>query len=174
MVLFKLKRVILKKLKNIEVEGTVFVNQDLQVEGEIKGITVLENTIPMDIIQIGGERLTTWKLDLSNFISPAKYGKVINLIDSKSNYLATLDEKKHGVIYQMEVICLETPNRKDIRFILTNNKCLWNGSSNNIGNEEEVIDVISSYEWKKGKRIVEIDKFRDEYNYGCTSILFFT
>ena len=145
-------------------EGNVYVNQDLHVEGEIKGVTVLENSIPMDIIQMAGERLTTWKLDLSNFTSPSKYGRVLNLLDSKSNYLATLDEKTHGVIYQMEVICIETPNRTDIRFILTNNKS-WTGSSNNLGNEEEVIDVISSYEWKKGKRIVEENIFRDEYNY---------
>ena len=75
----------IKEVKNIEVEGTVFVNQDIQVEGEIKGARVLENTIPMDIIQMAGEILTTWKLDLSNFTSPGKYGGVFNLIDSKFN-----------------------------------------------------------------------------------------
>ena len=70
----------IKEVKNIEVEENVFINQDLLVEGEIKGATVIENNIPMDVIQIAGEKITTWKLDLSKFSSPEQYGNVLNLI----------------------------------------------------------------------------------------------
>lgn len=177
----------IKDVKNIEVEENIYINQDIIVEGEIKGATVLENTIPMDIIQISGERLTTWKIDLSKFTSPSQYGGVFNLLESKFNYLARLDEKTHGIVYQMEVICLETPNRTDVRFILTNSKTWKCSTHNNVNNvikvnlgskdededDNKVIDVISSYEWKKGKRIVEVNKFRDEYNYNIVPYYFY-
>ena len=125
----------------------------------------------MDIIQISGEKITTWKIDLSKFISPDKYGSVIKLIDSNINYLARLDEETHGVVYQMEVTCIETPNRTDIRFILSNSE-KWKGIEN-ISMDDDSIDVVSSYEWRKGKRIVETDKFKDEYNYGGSPYYFY-
>ena len=73
--------------------------------------------------------------------------------------MTCLDETLQGLIYEMEVICIETPNRQDIRFIVS--------QDDNLSDEIEgsFIDIISSYVWKKGNRTIEREKIKFDWNY---------
>lgn len=145
-------------VQNLEVEGKIFVNDSLEVEGSIMGYTVTTNLIPTRVLETAGEIVTTCQLDLRDFISPSRYNGLITRVNTTCKYLMKIDEEIQGVIYQMEVICLETPNRQDIRFMVSNYQ--------NVGEiEEDMIDVVSSYEWKKGKRNVESEKFKFDWDY---------
>ena len=94
-------------IQNMEVEDNLFVCQDLHVEGEIKGFSIKDNC---QVLNIGGEIITTIKLDLSKFVSPSHYGGVISPRDTYKGILLT-DENINGIIYEMEVTCLTELNR---------------------------------------------------------------
>ena len=146
-------------VQNLEIEGNLFINNTVEVEGKIEGYTHLGMGIPCKSLEIAGEIISTWKLDLSLFDSPTTYGKIIPKKEAGSNVITDLDETIHGLIYEMEVICIETPSRQDVRFLIS--------EKDNLGclEQEEFIDLISSYEWTKGKRILEKEKIKFDWNY---------
>lgn len=97
-------------------------------------------------------------------ISPSNYGGIISFKNQNIHYLGNLTQEKQGILYQMEVTCLETPNRGDLRFILSREaNYIWGQVPKSEGHE--YLDVISSYEWKKGKRIIELDKYKYDWDY---------
>ena len=149
-------------IENIEVDDNIFINGDLHVAGEIKGFKLNDMS---QVLNLAGEIITTLKIDLSYFISPAIYGGVISYRDSFLGNILSLDEKINGLIYSIEVMCIETPNRQDLRFIVSENSNLKRGIVPEIKEGNGNLDIISSYEWTKGKRIVETDKFKFDWEY---------
>lgn len=145
-------------VQNLEVEGHIFVNNSLEVEGSIRGYSVTSNLIPTRVLETAGEIVTTCQLDLRDFISPTRYNSLITKDNTNSKYVMQIDEEIQGVIYQIEVICLETPNRQDMRFMVSSYQ-------NIVELDSDMIDLVSSYEWKKGKRIVEEEKFKFDWDY---------
>ena len=145
-------------VQNLEVEGHIFVNNSLEVEGSIRGYSVTTNLMPTRVLETAEEIVTTCQLDLRDFISPTRYNSLITKDNITSKYVMKIEEEIQGLIYQMEVMCLETPNRQDIRFMVS--------SYQNVGEiDSDMIDLVSSYEWKKGKRIVESEKFKFDWDY---------
>ena len=153
------------QIHNMEVEENLFVSGDLYAENEIKGCAL--NSIS-NVLNIGGNVITTLKIDLQNFISPSNYGGIISPESNNLGLLLTLDEKVNGLLYRMEVTCVSEPNRHDFRFLVSDVNAFKKG---NVPEKMItypdclVLDLISSYEWEKGKRIVEVDKFKFDWDY---------
>ncbi len=153
----------IQRVRNIEVEGHLFVNNTLEIEGSVEGYPMTQTYMPTRVLEIGGEIITTGELDLADLVSPDTYGSLIYQESRKNNYLMEIEESVQGIIYQMEIICVETPNRQDIRFLVSTDST-WRKEKII---EDNFIDLVSSYEWKKGKRIVaeEVFKFDWDYNH---------
>ena len=148
-------------VSNLEVLDNIYVDQDLYVEGELRGLQIEK----MDILNISGTIITTIKIDLSNYKSPKHYGCIIG---HNNGWIPKLDTH-NGLIYRTEITCLETPNRTDIRFILSNLQNLRVGCQMEKLSEykkENHFELAASYEWCRGKRVVEEELFKLDYNYG--------
>ena len=162
----------ISNVENMEIINNLYVDEDVYVEGEIKGQQL--NTVS-NVINIGGEVITTLKINLSNYMSPHNYGGII--YPEKEIYGSLLDLKEtiNGLVYQVEITCISAPNRGDIRFFLCNIPDLKRGFvlekllSYDMDN---TIYLTSNYEWKKGSRLVIDNKIQTEMDYDGTYSLY--
>lgn len=155
-------------VNNLEVDN-LYIDGEIHLDGTLKGTkNNFNNKLELESLEISGDIITVCQLNLEKLESPSHYGGIVSYPNQKYDYLAILNEKKQGLIYQMEVMCVETPNREDLRFIISSKNNFLKGE---IPDEEgtKYYDVISSYTWKKGKRIIEIDKFKYDMDYDCST-----
>ncbi len=151
-------------ISHLEVEEKVFINGDIELEGELGGTKVNPWS---QVVNINSQLITTLKIDLRDYSFPAQPLGVIGRKDNWYGNILKLDEMVSGVIYRLEMICVETPNIGDFRLVSCNLDNLKKGNiPENILSEECLCqEIISSYTWKKGKRRVEEEMFQLEWDH---------
>ena len=120
----------------------------------------------ISILNIDGKIITTVRLNLEDFIYPINVGEIISKKNGETSIIQISD--KNGLIYKSEIVCIKKPNKGDIRFLLSLDSKIVKGTTpekNYLFTNEGQIDIGSSHNWERGKKINEIDKFSFDYNY---------
>lgn len=134
--------------ENIYCEGNVYIND--KIEGENNEIN--KNLVYNNILNIQDNIITVIKIDLKDLIVSKNSDSIIgyNFKDSK---IYNIDEANNGVLYKCEIMCLEEPSYKAIKFISTKYNNLYKGhiiKNRQDFNKEDNIDLFYSDEWRKG------------------------
>ena len=67
----------------MKVEGNLYINNKLEVEGKIEGYTHNSGAVSCKLLEIAGDIVSTWQLDFKLFESPQSYGKIMKSKGSK-------------------------------------------------------------------------------------------
>lgn len=106
-------------LNNLEAEN-IIIDEDINVNGDLLGkkekIENYEDNICVDILSTFSKKITTIKLNLNNLIIPV-YGKIIGIKDEICS-LYDFKEVNNGMIYQIEITCIEEVDT-EIGFLLS-------------------------------------------------------
>lgn len=98
----------------------IIVDEDINLEGDLlgkKGINdEYSDYVSIDILSTFAKKITSIKLDIGNLQIP-NYGKIIGL-DDKLCTLYNFNNNENGMIYQIEITCIEE-TEIDIGFLIS-------------------------------------------------------
>lgn len=136
--------------ENIYCEGNVYIND--KIEG--KNYKTNNNLIYNNILNIQDNIITVIKIDLKDLIVSVNNDSIIgyNFKDSK---IYNIKEEINGLLYKSEIICMEEPHFKSLKFIATKYNNLYKGhiiKNRQDFNKENNIDLFYSDKWRKGMK----------------------